>query len=144
MGHLEWMLVLCELGDERGRLRQKRRGDNTAPEEARFQAHVRSTDGGVKHREVSRRPPRDTRCRIWVRGGHGRVGVEGLESRASAATSGEGTVSAGRRWSEMVAHASARRETLYGWPPGSGTCRERVTKAARECGTLGTQGSELH
>ncbi|KAH9159641.1 hypothetical protein EDB89DRAFT_2249799 [Lactarius sanguifluus] len=98
--------------------------------------------GGVKRREVSRRPPRGARCRIGVRGDCGRVWVEGLKPRASAATSGERTVSAGRRWSETVAHASARRETSYGWPPGSETRRDRVTKAARECGTLRTRGNK--
>ncbi|KAH9039756.1 hypothetical protein EDB84DRAFT_1560054 [Lactarius hengduanensis] len=72
--------------------------------------------GGVKCREVSRRPPRGASGRMRVRGGRGRVGVEGLEPRASAARLGEEVRSVGREQSETVAHASARRETWYGWP----------------------------
>ncbi|KAH9032002.1 hypothetical protein EDB85DRAFT_1890855 [Lactarius pseudohatsudake] len=75
--------------------------------------------GGVKRCEVSRRPPRGASGRMRIRGGRGRVGVEGLEPRASAAMSGEGARSVDREWSQMVAHASARRETSYEWPPGS-------------------------
>ncbi|KAH9037572.1 hypothetical protein EDB84DRAFT_1437408 [Lactarius hengduanensis] len=68
--------------------------------------------GGVKRREVSRRPPRGASGRMRVRGGRGRVTVEGLEPRASAARLGEEVRSVGREQSETVAHASARRETL--------------------------------
>ncbi|KAH9014738.1 hypothetical protein EDB84DRAFT_1443724 [Lactarius hengduanensis] len=71
--------------------------------------------GGVKHREVSRRPPRGASGRMRVRGGRGRVGVEGLEPRASAARLGEEVRSVGHEQSETVAHTSARRETSYIW-----------------------------
>ena len=60
------------------------------------------------------------------------------------AMSGEGMESAGRRWSEMVVHASAQRETLDSWPLWSGTCRASVAKAARKCGTLENMREELH
>ncbi|KAH8983083.1 hypothetical protein EDB86DRAFT_3247103 [Lactarius hatsudake] len=98
--------------------------------------------GGVKRRKRSRRPPRNASCRMWVRGDPGRVGVEMLKLRASAARSGTGMGSVGRRWSKTVAHASARRKTSHEWPLGSGTRWVRVAKAARKCGVLGNARDE--
>ncbi|KAH9005509.1 hypothetical protein EDB86DRAFT_2825146 [Lactarius hatsudake] len=98
--------------------------------------------GGVKRRKRSRRPPRNASCRMWVRGDPGRVGVEMLKLRASAARSGTRMGSVGRRWSETVAHASARRKTSHEWPLGSGTRWVRVAKAARKCGVLGNARDE--
>ncbi|KAH9177350.1 hypothetical protein EDB89DRAFT_1537789 [Lactarius sanguifluus] len=93
---------------------------------------------------VSRGPSRGTSCRRWVRGDCGHVGIEGLEPRASAATSGTETGLVGRRWLEVVAHASAWRKTSHRWPSGSGMCRAGVAKAARKCGTLENAREELH
>ncbi|KAH9012850.1 hypothetical protein EDB83DRAFT_323676 [Lactarius deliciosus] len=109
---------------------------------ARKQSKIAQGLGGVKRRKRSRRPPRNASCRMWVRGDPGRVGVEMLKLRASAARSGTGMGSVGCRWSETVAHASARRKTSYEWPPGSGTRWVRVAKAARECGVLGNARDE--
>ncbi|KAH9009177.1 hypothetical protein EDB85DRAFT_2283119 [Lactarius pseudohatsudake] len=94
----------------------------------------------VKRRKWSRRPPRGASRRMRVGSGHRRICVKGVEPRASAAMSGGGTGSVSCRWSETVAHASARHETLYKWPPGSGTRRVQFAKAAHKCGVMGSTG----
>ncbi|KAH9171097.1 hypothetical protein EDB89DRAFT_1907276 [Lactarius sanguifluus] len=127
----EWVHVTeqAEL-TERQRLRKKKSKDPKKREDTQS--------------SVSRRPSRGTSCQIWVRDDCGHVGIEGLEPRASAARSGMETGLVGRRWSEVVAHTSAWRETSYRWPSGSGTCRAGVAKAARKCGTLEHAREELH
>ncbi|KAH9179085.1 hypothetical protein EDB89DRAFT_1901137 [Lactarius sanguifluus] len=75
-----------------------------------------------------------------VHGYRGRVGVEGLKLRVSAATSGGERGSVGRRWSETVVHASVWRKTPYRWPPGLGMRWVRVAKATRKCGMQGQHG----
>ncbi|KAH9048710.1 hypothetical protein EDB84DRAFT_1434121 [Lactarius hengduanensis] len=76
-------------------------------------------------------------CRIQVCGDSGRIGVEGIRPRASAARSGMETRSVGCVWSETVVQVSARRENSQRWPPWSGTRQGRVAKAARKCSALG-------
>ncbi|KAH9019875.1 hypothetical protein EDB85DRAFT_2278944 [Lactarius pseudohatsudake] len=100
----------------------------------REQERGRSGAGG---RKQLRMLAHNTKLHMYGRHGRRRVGVEGLGPRASAAMSGEGTESAGRRWSEMVVHASARRETSHRSPPWSEMYRVQFVKAARECDILG-------
>ncbi|KAH9069432.1 hypothetical protein EDB83DRAFT_2314455 [Lactarius deliciosus] len=102
---------------------------------SRKQSKIVEGLGCVKRRKVLRRPPRDASCRVCVRGHCGRLLIEGLKPRASAARSGRETGSGGHEWSETVVHASARHETLHRWPPGLGMRRVRFPKAARECCT---------
>ncbi|KAH9031481.1 hypothetical protein EDB84DRAFT_171641 [Lactarius hengduanensis] len=71
--------------------------------------------------------------RMKVRDDCGRVVVEEIKPRASAARSGMNMESVGRRWSKTVGHACAQCETSYVWPTKSGTRCRRKYKVARKC-----------
>ncbi|KAH9020912.1 hypothetical protein EDB84DRAFT_1441643 [Lactarius hengduanensis] len=88
---------------------------------ARKRSKTRAGFGGVKRRKASCRPLRGASRRIWVRGDRGRVGVEGLEPRTSAA-----------RWGTRRKKKKKRKKERKKVQKRGGM-RARKHRRAREC-----------